>query len=298
MRAAVGRLSRELSRRPGFGASRRRSAQALEAPYTEEQYLELNPKDGAAYHGETALDSYEAPAFGRISTGEQYVASLRGRELEVWLFGETVAEFVDHPIIWPSVNAVAETYRLAEREPDVATAYSPLIGGRVHRFAHICESPADVAAQSLMQRKMGQLTGTCFQRCVGQDCLNANWTTTHLIDAAHGTSYAARLRRFVQHVQSYNLVVGGAMTDPKGDRSKAPHAQDDPDMFVRVVDRRDGGVVLRGAKVHQTGTLNSHWLVVMPGQRLAKEDADYAVTAAVPVDAPGLRYVLGRAGKE
>ena len=67
---------------------------------------------------------------------------------------------------------------------------------------------------------------------------------------------------------------------------------------VRVVDRRDGGVVLRGAKVHQTGTLNSHWLVVMPGQRLAKEDADYAITAAVPVDAPGLRYVLGRAEKE
>ena len=98
----------------------------------------------------------------------------------------------------------------------------------------------------------------------------------------------------MSHVQAYHLVVGGAMTDPKGDRSKPPHQQEDADLFVRVVERRDGGVVLRGAKVHQTGTLNSHWMGVMPGQRLSEADADYAVVAAVPVDAPGLSFVLGR----
>ena len=63
---------------------------------------------------------------------------------------------------------------------------------------------------------------------------------------------------------------------------------------MRVVARRDGGVVLRGAKVHQTGTLNSHYFVVMPGQRLAPEDGDYAISAAIPVDDPNVRYVLGR----
>mmetsp|Transcript_3276 Transcript_3276/g.9651 ORF Transcript_3276/g.9651 Transcript_3276/m.9651 type:complete len:532 (-) Transcript_3276:22-1617(-) len=277
-----------LLRRASIAAPRRWrrgvSAVALEAPYADDRYVADPPLAG----------SYPAPAHGRISTAEQYVESLRGRDLDVWSFGERVPEFVDDPIVRPSVNAVAETYKLAEDDPELATAWSPLIRGRVHRFAHICDSAEDVAAQSRMQRRLGQLTGTCFQRCVGQDCLNASWATTHLIDAAHGTFYAQNLLEFVKHVQSFNLTVGGAMTDPKGDRSLPPHRQPDPDLYLRVVDRRDGGVVLRGAKVHQTGTLNSHWLVVMPGQRLAPEDAAWAVSAAVPVDAPGLTYVLGR----
>lgn len=271
-----------------------RSSSALAAPYVEPRFTALNPAGGA---GDAAADSdgtYPVPHFGRIATAEEYVDSLRGRGLRVWLFGQEIEEATEHPIVKPSVNAVAETYLLATQEPEVATAFSPLINGRVHRFAHICESAADVAAQNEMQRKLGQRTGTCFQRCVGQDCVNASWTTTFLIDQAHGTSYQARLREFVKHVQSYNLTVGGAMTDPKGDRSRAPHEQEDPDQFVRVVDRRDGGVVLRGAKVHQTGTLNSHYFVVMPGQRLGERDADYAVSAAVPVDDPNVRYVLGR----
>ena len=84
------------------------------------------------------------------------------------------------------------------------------------------------------------------------------------------------------------------MTDPKGDRSKSPSQQADPDLFLRVVERRPGGLVLRGAKVHQTGCLNSHWLVVMPGGRLTPAEADYAVCCALPVDSPGLTYIYGR----
>ncbi|KAJ8600500.1 hypothetical protein CTAYLR_010068 [Chrysophaeum taylorii] len=222
------------------------------------------------------------------------MSSLRGRGLSVWVLGEKVQEFADHPVITPSINAMAETYRLAETDPELATVHSKLTGSRVHRFAHVCESVEDVVAQSRMQRRLGQLTGTCFQRCVGMDAINAGYTTTFRIDSAHGTAYHDRFKEFIAHVQSYNLVVGGAMTDPKGDRSRGPSAQDDPDMFVRIVDRRDGGIVLRGAKTHQTGSLNAHWLVVMPGQRLSDKDAAYAVSAAVPVDDPKLTYVLGR----
>jgi 4-hydroxybutyryl-CoA dehydratase / vinylacetyl-CoA-Delta-isomerase len=95
-------------------------------------------------------------------------------------------------------------------------------------------------------------------------------------------------------MQSENFVVGGAMTDPKGDRSKAPHEQADPDMFLRVVERRADGVVLRGAKAHQTGCINSHWLLVMPTMRLGEADRDYAICAAIPVDHPGITYIYGR----
>jgi aromatic ring hydroxylase len=64
----------------------------------------------------------------RIESGDDYIASLRGRNLRVFLFGELVDEPVDHPMIRPSINAVAETYDLALREPEVATVESSLTG--------------------------------------------------------------------------------------------------------------------------------------------------------------------------
>ena len=233
-------------------------------------------------------------AVSRIVTGADYIESLRGRNLKVYLFGELVAEPVDHPLIRPSINALAETYDLALRQPELATAVSPLTGQRVNRFLHIAMSADDVVNQNKMQRRLGQLTGTCFQRCVGMDALNALYSVTYEIDEAHGTNYHGRFKSFVQRVQAQNTVVGGAMTDVKGDRSLSPHEQADPDLYVHVSRRTAGGVYIRGAKAHQTGCINSHWLVVMPTLRLGEEDRDYAIVGALPVTAPGITYVYGR----
>ena len=229
-----------------------------------------------------------------IRTRSEYLESLRGRDLRVFALGQRIAEPVDHPLIRPSVEAVAATYQLALDEPGLATAPSALTGRTVNRFLHVTESVDDVVAQNRMQRRLGQLTGTCFQRCVGMDAINALFSVTYDCDIARGTDYHARLRDFIALAQDLNLVIGGAMTDPKGDRGKSPSQQDDPDVFVHVVERRPDGLVLRGAKAHQTGCLNSHWIVVMPTMRLDDADRGFAVVAAIPVDAPGLTFVYGR----
>ena len=229
-----------------------------------------------------------------IVTGADYIDSLRGRNLKVYFLGERIAEPVDHPVIKPSINAVARTYDLAVEHPDLASAWSNLSKRRVNRFLHITESVEDVVAQNKMQRRLGQLTGTCFQRCVGMDAINSLYSVSFEMDTEHGTPYHRRFREFLIRMQECNYVLGGAMTDPKGDRSKAPADQSDPDLFVRIVERRPDGVVLRGAKMHQTGCLNSHWIVVMPTMRLRPADKDYAVVAAIPVDEPGLTFIYGR----
>jgi 4-hydroxybutyryl-CoA dehydratase / vinylacetyl-CoA-Delta-isomerase len=229
-----------------------------------------------------------------IRTAEEYIESLRNRRLNVFLFGERVQEPVDHPLIRPSINAVAETYRIAEEEPEIGSAESGLSRKRVNRFLHVTESAADVVLQNRMQRRLGQRTGTCFQRCVGMDAINAMYSVTYDIDQQRGTSYHERFRAFVQRMQDENYVIGGAMTDAKGDRGKGPSEQADPDLFVRVVERREGGVVIRGAKMHQTGCINSHWLLVMPTMRLTEADRDYAIACAIPVDHPNLTYIYGR----
>ena len=230
----------------------------------------------------------------RLTTRRDYLDSLRGRGLKVYLFGELVAEPADHPVILPSINAVAETYDLAAQQPDLATALSPFTGERVNRFLHIATSADDLVQQNNLQRRLGQLTGTCFQRCVGMDALNALYSVTYEIDEKHGTPYHARFKTFLTEMQRCNTVIGGAMTDVKGDRSKSPRQQADPDLYVHVTRRTPAGVTIRGAKAHQTGCINSHWLIVMPTLRLEPDDADYAIVGAVPVDAAGVTYIYGR----
>ena len=229
-----------------------------------------------------------------ITSGASYIESLRGRNLRVFFMGERVKEPVDHPVIRPSINAVARTYDLANEDPELATAHSSLTGQRVNRFLHITESANDVVMQNRMQRLLGQKCGTCFQRCVGMDAFNALYAVTFDLDARHGTPYHQRLKSFLTRCQEENLVVGGAMTDPKGDRSRGPSAQDDPDLFTHVVERRSDGVVIRGAKAHQTGCVNSHWIVVMPTMRLQEGDRDYAIVAAIPVTDKHLTFIYGR----
>lgn len=229
-----------------------------------------------------------------IVTAEDYINSLRNRKLKVYLFGELVEDIVEHPVIRPSINAVAETYDLAEHEPELASANSHLTGERINRFLNIVMNRDDVVLQNKMQRRLGQLTGTCFQRCVGMDALNSLYSVTFEIDEKYKTKYHERLKNFIVEVQKQNLVIGGAMTDVKGDRSLAPHEQADPDLFVHISKRTDEGAFITGAKAHQTGCLNSHWLIVMPTMRLTENDKDYAIVGAIPVEAEGITYIYGR----
>jgi 4-hydroxybutyryl-CoA dehydratase/vinylacetyl-CoA-Delta-isomerase len=229
-----------------------------------------------------------------IANGAEYIESLRGRNIKVYLFGELIGEPVDHPMIRPSINAVAETYDIANSEPEIATSRSSLTGLKVNRFLHVAESAEDLVNQNRMQRKLGQKTGTCFQRCVGMDAINSLYSTTFEIDGKYHTKYHERLVDFIKEIQTENLVIGGAMTDVKGDRSLSPSQQADPDLFVHVIKRDEKGLYISGAKAHQTGCINSHWIMVMPTMRLRQEDKEYAIVGAVPADAKGITYIYGR----
>ena len=231
-----------------------------------------------------------------LKTPEQYVESLRALKIRAYVGGERVDNVIDHPSIAPHINTVAKTYELAHKPEhlDTMTAISSLTGERIHRYTHIFQSADDLVKKIQMLRLLGQTTGTCFQRCVGLDALNAIYATTYDVDQAEGTEYHQRFRRYLEEVQAKDLMLAGAMTDPKGHRSKRPSEQADPDQFVHIVERRPDGVVIRGAKLHNTGGINSHELLVMPGTALTADEKDYAISCAVPADAPGVIFIFGR----
>ncbi|MDB5714599.1 MAG: 4-hydroxybutyryl-CoA dehydratase [Sphingomonadales bacterium] len=232
--------------------------------------------------------------FKPIVDGDDYVESLRNRGVKVYLFGELIDEPVDHPVIRPSINALKRTYDLAVEDPELATAHSELIDARVNRFLHIVGSPQDLVMKNRMQRRLGQLTGTCFQRCAGLDTISVLHSITYDIDAKHGTPYHQRYLEFMRNAQRNNVIIGAGMTDPKGDRSKRPSEQADPDLFLHVTKRTEKGIFVTGAKAHMTGGLNSHWIFVMPTMNMGPADKDYAIVGAVPGDAEGLTYIYGR----
>jgi len=231
-----------------------------------------------------------------MKTPAQYVESLRRLNLEVYLLGERVKNPVDHPIIRPSLNSVAMTFQLAQEEEHqpLMTTSSHLSGEKINRFTAIHQSAQDLVAKVKMQRLLGQKTASCFQRCVGMDALNALYSTTFEIDRQYQTSYHSRFKEFLQRLQDEDLVVDGAMTDVKGDRSLRPGQQADPDLYLRIVERKNDGLVVRGAKAHQTGMVNSHEVVVMPTMALRDDEKDYAVSFAVPTDTKGLFFIYGR----
>jgi 4-hydroxybutyryl-CoA dehydratase/vinylacetyl-CoA-Delta-isomerase len=229
-------------------------------------------------------------------TKDKYLKSLMDLAHTVYVQGEKIASVPDHPIAGPPAMALAETYFQAEqkdREP-LFTARSQLTGQTVNRFTHIQQSVEDLVNKILMLRQMGRETACCFQRCAGLDCINTVYAITHDADQAYSTRYHGRFVDFMKYVQTNDLVTAACMTDTKGDRSLPPSQQEDRDQYLRIVEERNGGVVIRGAKLHITGAVNSHELVVVPTRALREEDKDYAVACAVPADASGVTFIYGR----
>ncbi len=231
-----------------------------------------------------------------LMTGEQYIESIKKMKMQIYMFGEKVESAIDNPILRPSLNSVKATYDLAQLEEykDLMTATSSITGETVNRFTHIHQSTEDLIKKVKMQRLLGQKTASCFQRCVGMDAFNSVYSTTYEIDETCKTKYHDNFLEYIKLVQNNDLTVDGAMTDPKGDRSLSPSKQADPDLFLRVVERREDGVIVRGAKVHQTGICNSHEVLVMPTISLEQDDRDYAIAFSVPVDTEGVLMIIGR----
>jgi 4-hydroxybutyryl-CoA dehydratase/vinylacetyl-CoA-Delta-isomerase len=225
-----------------------------------------------------------------MRTPNDYLRSLTERTIELWVDGERVHDVLEHPKLRPAINAVAATYSLSH-DPEwreLATAHSELIDGPVNRFTHLFTEPEDLVKKVQLQRVLGRLTGTCFQRCVGLDGLNSTYIATW----EAGETYHQRFVNWLKGVQERDEMLCGAMTDPKGDRRKRPLEQ--PEAFLRIVERRPDGIVIRGAKLHQTGAANAHQILVMPGQGFRAGEEDFAVACALPVGAPGVVMVLGK----
>jgi 4-hydroxybutyryl-CoA dehydratase/vinylacetyl-CoA-Delta-isomerase len=233
-----------------------------------------------------------------LMSAQDYRESLRSYSPRVFIDGGQVDSVADDPRLAPGVAAVGVTYDFAQDaalEP-LMRATQHTSGKRVNRLLHVNRDTQDLLnkleAIRLLCREVG-----CAQRYLTQDAFNAIYQATHRMDAEAGTDYHQRFTAYLHDAQDRDLTCGVAMTDAKGDRSKRPHMQANPDVYVRVTERRKDGIVIRGAKAIVTGAPYMHEFLVMPCRNMIEADADYAVCCAVPIDAPGVTISARPAGR-
>ncbi len=233
-----------------------------------------------------------------LMTAADYRELLRRYAPKVFVNGAAVQSVADEPLLAPGIAAVGVAYDFAHRPEHAAlmTARQSFSGKIVNRMTHIDENSTDLLYKLEAVRLVCRTSG-CALRYLTHDSLNALFQATRLADDRHGTDYFQRFGHYLARVQDEDLTLGIAMTDAKGDRSKRPGAQQNPDVYVHIAERRPDGIVIRGTKAIVTGAPYVHELLVMPCRTHSAADADFAVACAVPVDAPGVTIVARPAGR-
>jgi 4-hydroxybutyryl-CoA dehydratase / vinylacetyl-CoA-Delta-isomerase len=227
-----------------------------------------------------------------LLTADDYRASLRdGRTL--FYRGRKIDDVTAEPELRVAVDHAALDYEVGHdpAHHDLAVVTDPASGDDYSAYYRIPRSGEDLLARSRLIETVTGLGGTMVTliKEIGSDALFA---LQRILEGEE----LERARAFYRHCRDGDLAVAVAQTDVKGDRSLAPSAQADPDLYVRVVEENAEGIVVRGAKCHTSISANAHEIIVLPTRAMGPDDAAYAVAFAVPANAAGLSMYVSSYG--
>ena len=232
-----------------------------------------------------------------LRTPAEYLESLKdGRT--VFFRGERVSDVTAHPVIAKAAKHACVDYEMAEDPEFRDLTVIDDEGEPYARYFKIPRSSDDLIKRSkLIEASTARgKTLVPLVKEIGSDALFGLLRITREVDRKHETSYRDRVQAFFEHCRDDDLTMSVAQTDVKGDRSAGPGGQSHPDYYVRIVERRDDGIVVRGAKIHTSCTTNVNEVIVLPTRAMSEADADYAVAFAIPPDTPGLKLVASPYG--
>ena len=224
-------------------------------------------------------------------TGEQYKERIAKLKPNIYMGGKLVDRF--DPKIIGGVNVLAATYDFAfdPEFKEIGVVTSHLTGEKVSRFTHIHQSVEDLLNKQKMTRLYCQEVGGCILRCMGIDSLNGISVVTDEADRKYGTKYNENFINFMKRVQKEDLSLNCAQTDVKGNRPWRPHEQKDLDLYLRVVEKRDDGIIVNGAKAHNSASAFVDEIVSIPTRNMTAKEPDWAVAFAVPSDWEGVTLI-------
>lgn len=229
-----------------------------------------------------------------MRTKQQYIEGLCKMQRNIYVDGEKIDRADE--LQESTLNTIGLTFDYASdpEYEDLCTATSHLTGEKINRFTHIHQSKEDLHKKQDMTRALCRVAGGCIQRCMGVDGANAIYNVSYEADKDNNgaTEYHKNFVKWLTRFQQEDLVGCCAQTDVKGDRMKRPSQQKDPDLYVHVVERKSDGIVVRGAKVHNSEASVADEILVVPTRALREEEKDYAVAFAIPADWEGVKQVV------
>jgi len=228
-----------------------------------------------------------------LMTPQQYEESLKDLKPRVFMNGERVANVLENPNTRTVVesNKASYAWALDPKYRDIMSCHSPLIGDVVNRYTHVSASTDDLVKKAEAGAFTAEMLGTCIYRCVGYDAFHALASTTWEMDQDVGTKYYPRFMDFLKKVQTEDLSVAGALTEPRGRRDQKTLEWPNPYLSLKLVDKNKDGIRVRGAKINISGAYASHEIMVLPQAAHQKGEEDYAIAFATPSDAEGITYV-------
>ena len=232
-----------------------------------------------------------------LRTPQQYIESVRD-DRTVFYRGEKVSDVTTHPVIKKAVHHAALDFEMAENPEYRDLAVVSENGDTYSRYYKIPASNDDLLKRSQLIEAATALGKTLvvLVKEIGTDALFALHRVSRQVDQKYETEYLKRVQAFYKHCRDNDLAVSVAQTDVKGDRSAGPLNQPSPDMYTHIVERRDDGIVVRGAKIHTSCTTNVNEVIVLPTRAMSEADKDYAVAFAVPANTPGLKLIASPYG--
>lgn len=217
-----------------------------------------------------------------LKTAADYVASLRDGRVTYW-DGERIDDITTHPRFRVPIEVASRDYDYADKDVGGLRAYTTEQGERAHR---IFEVPRDEASLGKRVELMGVTSIVGLVSGVYMALMSVKDAVAKV-----NPQYAANIEAMYRYARDNDLRAAEVITDAKGDRRRKAHEQDDPDLYLRIVERRNDGIVVRGAKLHITGASLCHELVVMPTKGMRQDETDYAVSFSIPVNAKGVKII-------
>lgn len=250
----------------------------------------MQERDGK--HSDDALDGIRESKDMHLMTGTEYRESLRdGRK--VWIDGKEVSDVTEHPAFGGMIDAMARMYDMQHEEAyRDALTYVGKDGIRRGRFYKLPETREDLVMRRHMTLTVLNEICPIMDR-YGDETVSPLFVLhdfKEMLDS-FDPRYHTNVVNWLDKLQRTNMFLTSGNTDMKGDRSKQPYQQADPDHYLRVVEERADGIIVRGAK-YETGASYAHVAFVKPTVgNWVPENTDYAAAFIVPMNSPGLRHI-------
>ena len=221
-----------------------------------------------------------------VRTPEQFLDGLRD-DRTVYYRGQRVKAVPDHPELGMAARHAAIDFQLAENPKFRELAVYREGGEEYSAYYRIPRNAKDLMARSKLI-ETATTAGATLVVLIKEIGTDALFALQRVLARNGDVTGLGRVDAFYRKCRDRDLALAVAQTDVKGDRSKRPSEQKDPDLYVRVVEKRHDGIVVRGAKAHTSCTPYVDEVIVLPSRTMGPGEEAWSVAFAIPVASPGV----------